>query len=370
VRKKACAAVVVIIDTVNNERQFPHSLDSLIRLYDQLSSSSFSRILIQPLVVLVLVIAHLAQLTHLYRKGKGRMNMLGRPIRPVKLRLRLYLFGGIFMLPALLLLDLIPLRRVRAFSTTPTIGSWTLTPQPTARGGTWRRTALFESPDTNENENNQTGNTNAGNENEINERSKNNNIKKVESASHSLFQLDLDLDPTLLVPDLLGVAVACELLGLLDAVNEPSFLQNGGWLQSAGGVPTTLPLLISRFSTNSVFWIASCFAISKYTSGKENDGVISNDNDSKSNTKDTSNAMASGQSAVGYALRIGALFCILRIALTLAVAVAVAVATAGATGWDSSTTATIDALLGVLRECYVVVLVTAATRYVVQALYY
>jgi uncharacterized membrane protein len=83
------------------------------------------------------------------------------------------------------------------------------------------------------------------------------------------------------------------------------------------------------------------------------------------NTEDTSNAMDSGQSAVGYALRIGAVFCIVRIVLALVVALA----TAGATGWDS-TTATTEALLGVLRECYVVVLVTAATRYVVQALYY
>jgi hypothetical protein len=227
-----------------------------------------------------------------------------------------------------------------------------LTPQPTTGGGAWKGPALYNKPDPNTNENKQTGNEN---ENE------NNQIKKVESASHGLFQLDLDIDfgvdPFLLVPDLLGVAVACELLGLLDAIQEPNFLENGGLLQSIGGIPTTLPLLVTRFSTNSVFWIVSCLGISAIV------------NDSKSNTKDTSNVMASGQSAVGYALRIGAAFCLLRIALTLAVAAAVATA-AGTTDWDSSTTATVDALLGVLRECYVVVLVTATTRYVVQALYY
>lgn len=309
-----------------------------------------------------------------------------------------------FVLPALLLLllDRAPLSRAFSITCTPRtylakrrllrekhfhgaadpiigIGSWTLTPQLTTREGTWRSTALFDNPDPNENtnENNQTGN--AGNENENNKRSKSktNPITKIESAnSRSLFKLnsDFDLDPTLLVPDLLGVAVACELLGLLDAVNEPSFLQNGGWLQSAGGgVPTSLPLLVSRFSTDSVFWIASCFGVSTIINGNgngngKNSNMTSNDSKSKSNTKDTGNAMATGQSAVGNALRIGAVFCILRIVLTLAVAVAVA--TAGATGWDSSTTATVDALLGVLRECYVVVLVTAATRYVVQALYY
>jgi hypothetical protein len=217
------------------------------------------------------------------------------------------------------------------------------------RGENWRSTALYDRPDPNKNtnENNQTGN-----ENENNQRSKNKNnpIQKVESTSHGLFQLDLDLDvdPFLLVPDLLGVVVACELLGLLDAIQEPNFLENGGLLQSIGGIPTTLPLLVTRFSTNSVFWIVSCFGNSK--------------------SKDTINAMDSGQSAVGYALRIGAVFCILRIAITLAVAAAVA--TVGATGWESMNTATVDALLGVLRECYVVVLVTATTRYVVQALYY
>lgn len=74
--------------------------------------------------------------------------------------------------------------------------------------------------------------------------------------------------------------------------------------------------------------------------------------------------MASGPSAVGYALKIGTVFCVLRILL----AVALAAAGAGAGGWDS--TATTEALLGALRECYIVVLVTAATRYFVQALYY
>jgi hypothetical protein len=295
-------------------------------------------------------------------------------IRSMKLCIYFFYFGGL-VLPAVLLLNLIPLSR--AFSTTSTfatfrgqrrllrenqspcaypIGSSTLMPKPTTRGGARKRTALYDHPDpnksTNTNENNQTGN-----ENENNQRSKikNNPIKKVESASHSLFQLQFDVDPFLLVPDLLGVAVACEFLGLLDAVQEPSFLENGGLMQSIGGIPTTLPLLVTRFSTNSVFWITSCFGISAFM------------NDSKSSTKDTSNAMASGQSAVGYALRIGAVFCVLRVVLTLAVAVAV---TTGATGWDSSTTATVDTLLAVLRECYVVVLVTATTRYVVQALYY
>jgi hypothetical protein len=290
-------------------------------------------------------------------------------IRSTKLRLYLHFFKG--LLPAILLLNLITLNR--AFSATShtfrgqrrllrenqnpcdfPIGSWTMRPQPTTRGRAWRRTALYDNPDPNEstntNENNQTGN--AGNENEKNQRSENKNIQ---NKSASLFQLNFNVDPFLLVPDLLGVAVACEFLGLLDAVQEPGFLQNGGLLQSIGGIPTTLPLLVTRFSTNSVFWITSCFGIS---------AII---NDSKSNTKDTSNAMASGQSAVGYALRIGAVFCILRIVLTLVVA---AVATAGATGWDLSSAATVDALLAVLRECYVVVLVTATTRYVVQALYY
>ena len=270
----------------------------------------------------------------------------------------------LWLLPALMLLNMVPLSR--AFSTTSTSHTFmgqrrlvrekyyqsgypiTLTPQPTTRRGARKKSALFKNPDPNENDNN-------------NKRSKNKS-HPIKNKSASLFQLDLDVDPFLLVPDLLGVAVACELLGLLDAIQEPSFLENGGLLQSIGGIPTTLPLLVSRFSTNSVFWIISCFGISTI-----NNSMISNDG--KNNTKDTSDVMASGQSAVAYALRIGAVFCILRILLTLAV-VATAVATASATGWDSSNTATVDALLAILRECYVVVLVTATTRYVVQALYY
>jgi hypothetical protein len=302
--------------------------------------------------------------------------MLG--IRSVKLRL--YFFGGMLpVLLALLLIDLVPLSRAFVFSTTPRtfrgqrrqsrenhcngayppigIGISSLT--PTTRGGeislkrATTRTALYDNPDPNNN--NQSGN-------DINKNEKNKNNKSKNKSANLGFQLD----PSLLVPDLLGVAVACELLGLLDAVNDSSFLLKGGWLEPLGHAPTTLPLLISRFSTNSVFWIAACCGISTIINGNgTNDGLVSND--SNSNTKDsTSNAMASGQSAVGYALRIGAVFCLLRIVLALVVALAAA----GATGWDSSTVAATDALLGVLRECYVVVLVTATTRYVVQALYY
>lgn len=66
-------------------------------------------------------------------------------------------------------------------------------------------------------------------------------------------------DSSVLVGDLLGVLIACQLLGLLDAVNDPTFEEKGGWLQPIlGAAPfSTLPLLVERVSENSILWIAS-----------------------------------------------------------------------------------------------------------------
>jgi hypothetical protein len=250
-------------------------------------------------------------------------------MRSVRVQLSISLLG---ILLQVLLLDLVPLSG--AFSTSTSslsstflgqrreyehwqqrpigigIASLTLTP---AKRGPLRRTAcefasaLYASRPTgpsNKNNHNQTGNA-------VNEDGSNDNESA--SQSFSFFELDLDIDASLLVPDLLGVAVACELLGLLDAVNEPTFLQQGGWLQSVGGgVPTTLPLLVSRFSTNSVFWIMACSCL----------GISKPKSNNSSNSKDTTklNAMASGPSAVGYALKIGTVFCVLRILLAVALA--------------------------------------------------
>jgi len=62
-------------------------------------------------------------------------------------------------------------------------------------------------------------------------------------------------EPRILLLDLVVVAIACELLGLLDVLNDPIFWQKGGLSQSVPVVPSTLGILITRFSGLSVAWL-------------------------------------------------------------------------------------------------------------------
>lgn len=161
------------------------------------------------------------------------------------------------------------------------------------------------------------------------------------------------IDLTLLVPDLLSVAVACELLGLLDAVNDPTFLLTGGWLQSLPSAPpTTLPLLISRFSINSLLWIVASLSIATWSSP--------NPKDQEDDNFDASASMASGSAAVKYALQIGAIYAALRSML----GVGLMVVGSSSMVWHATDT------WDILRDVYVVLLTTTASRYFVQTMYY
>jgi len=60
--------------------------------------------------------------------------------------------------------------------------------------------------------------------------------------------------------DLLALAVACQLLGLLDALNDPEFFVKGGWFQPIPAAPPSLPTLASRFAVNAVAWIVASLA--------------------------------------------------------------------------------------------------------------
>lgn len=62
----------------------------------------------------------------------------------------------------------------------------------------------------------------------------------------------------LVVTDLLAIAIACQLLGLLDAINSETFASRGGWLQPVTvNSFRTLPLLVERFAENSVLWLSA-----------------------------------------------------------------------------------------------------------------
>jgi hypothetical protein len=67
-------------------------------------------------------------------------------------------------------------------------------------------------------------------------------------------------DTSLLAADVFAIAIASQLMGLLDILNDPEFVKNGGWFQPIPAVPATLDVLIERFSILSLSWLAAALA--------------------------------------------------------------------------------------------------------------
>ena len=67
-----------------------------------------------------------------------------------------------------------------------------------------------------------------------------------------------------IVPDILGIVVAFEFLGIVDDMNAPDFIQKGGWIAPIRVEDlSAVPILIERISTNSVFWLLALLSTNK-----------------------------------------------------------------------------------------------------------
>jgi hypothetical protein len=85
--------------------------------------------------------------------------------------------------------------------------------------------------------------------------------------STDFFNFDSQLtisDSRLLLVDIVSIALAAQLLGLLDVLNDPTFLERGGWFQPISPVKSTLPELIQRDSILSLCWILSALGWKGY----------------------------------------------------------------------------------------------------------
>jgi hypothetical protein len=80
-------------------------------------------------------------------------------------------------------------------------------------------------------------------------------VKEIENTTSIL----ASLDPGLGVADLFAIILASQLIGLLDIVNNPEFIKQGGWMQPIPTVPSTLGTLLQRISSLAVSWIFSVF---------------------------------------------------------------------------------------------------------------
>jgi hypothetical protein len=146
------------------------------------------------------------------------------------------------------------------------------------------------------------------------------------------------LDTGILFTDLAALALACQLMGLLDVLNDPSFVQNGGWFQPVTSAPT-LPMLFQRFSTNSVLCIASAASVSAFQP----------------------ESLVSGKAVLTTAVQSAVAFSLLRLLLGVAPAFM-------STSYDEVIVT--NSIVELLRECYVVTLVVTAGRYILYSVFY
>jgi len=64
----------------------------------------------------------------------------------------------------------------------------------------------------------------------------------------------VNYDGGLLACDFFTILIACQLMGLVDAVNDPDFTKNGGWFQPIPAIPPTLGILINRIGLFTFLW--------------------------------------------------------------------------------------------------------------------
>jgi hypothetical protein len=85
--------------------------------------------------------------------------------------------------------------------------------------------------------------------------------------STDFFKSDSQLtvsESRLLLVDTVSIALTAQLLGLVDVLNDPTFLERGGWFQPISPVESTLPVLIQRDSILSMCWILSALGWKGY----------------------------------------------------------------------------------------------------------
>jgi len=145
-----------------------------------------------------------------------------------------------------------------------------------------------------------------------------NNTTNVPSETSSL----LIQDPRLLAGDVVSIALASQLLGLVDVLNDPTFWQQGGWLQPISTTESTLPILVQRDSILSICWLIAALGWKGY------------------NDDNGSDLQRTVQIAAG--------FCVLRVALGFAVSL---LGHADFVLWD------------IVRQCYFTIILVGTFRF-------
>lgn len=75
-------------------------------------------------------------------------------------------------------------------------------------------------------------------------------------------------DSSLVAVDVVSIAMASQLLGLADTLNDPKFWQQGGWFQPMSAMESTLPTLVQRESILTICWLLSALAWKGYNANE------------------------------------------------------------------------------------------------------
>lgn len=142
-----------------------------------------------------------------------------------------------------------------------------------------------------------------------------------------------NIDAGIVASDLVSLVLAFEFMGLLDVLNDPAFVSNGGWLQAIPAAPATLPTLVQRLSINSAIYLTVCTILGAFSTKK----------------------LASTMDQIRISgLQNGVAFGAARILLAALLANS---GTVNGMDWSQ-----------LLRECYFVVLATTSSRYLLYRL--
>jgi hypothetical protein len=138
--------------------------------------------------------------------------------------------------------------------------------------------------------------------------------------------------------DMFAIVIACQLMGLVDIVNDPEFSRSGGWLQPIPLIPSTLGILVQRIVLFAFIWIPLSF-IRLPTMALMDDA-------SKAKVREQ---FDDPQPGIRLAIQTAVLFSVARIAMAVAI--------------SPMSLSHLDAI-DTLRDCYFVTLTTVSFRFV------
>jgi hypothetical protein len=144
---------------------------------------------------------------------------------------------------------------------------------------------------------------------------------------------DFEFDGAVLTGDLLAIVVACQLIGLIDVLNDSHFWDQGGFAQSIPAVPSTLGTFVQRVSLSCLCWIVASLGVA-----------------AKDNNRD-------GAVTIGGTAQVVTIFLASQLALAYLM------------GGDTTFGGDSAPLVLVLRDCYIITIVAAGWRYFYKQFY-